>query len=475
VDRILPATVWPIGLVLACVLVEAIQLRVGIDDLDEGYFVQQGARVLHGEVPFRDFETLYSPGLAYLHAGLFALLGGPSLLAPRIVALLARLALALVLVAMTLPLVRNPLWAAVPALLLLVGLDDAPQRWEPHPGWLSSLFAVVAAWCLSQRREQRAGFWLVAAGLAAAAAYAFKQNTGVFILGAILVWCLANNAADKRLACRISGPWRVPLVAFAAASLVWLVPLAVLTKDQLPRLGPLVGVVNQAGLFSAPEPTLLIPLAALAGGVWLVRRDSHPNLRWLLLSGVALLLTQVPRMDTLHLIWSTPILLVLGAVALERVPRPLALISGLLVVALVWPTLSSRLAVVIEPRATVADASAPVETAADIQGAVDDIQQRSRPDEPIFVYPSSPLLYALADRPNPTRFDHLNPGAANAEQLQAVIEDLQRAHVRVIVVSDFWRNAWGPPGANAVLEDWINTHYAEVGRHGAYRVLEADL
>jgi hypothetical protein len=267
----------------------------------------------------------------------------------------------------------------------------------------------------------------------------------------------------------------VPLVAFAAASLVWLVPLTLATRDQLGSLGPLVGAVNQAGLFSAPELTLLIPLAALAGGIWLVRHDSHPDLRWLLLSGVALLLTQVPRMDTLHLIWSTPILLVLGAVALERVPRPLAVISGIAVVALVWPTLSSRLAYVSEPRAALADVSAPVDTAADIQGALDAIQQRTRPDEPIFVYPTSPLVYALAIRPNPTRFDHLNPGAANAEQLQGVIDDLQRAHVRIVVVSDFWQNAWGPPGANAVLEDWINTHYAEVGRHGAYRVLEADL
>ena len=51
-------------------------LRVGIDDLDEGYFVQQGARVLHGQVPYRDFLSLYTPGLAYLHAALFWALGG---------------------------------------------------------------------------------------------------------------------------------------------------------------------------------------------------------------------------------------------------------------------------------------------------------------------------------------------------------------------------------------------------------------
>src|SRR5258708_1146799 len=89
VDQILPGKVSPkrvqttstsgstlaLGLICACLAAEVFALRVGIDDLDEGYFVQQAVRVLHGQVPYRDFDTLYSPGLAYAHAGLFWLLG----------------------------------------------------------------------------------------------------------------------------------------------------------------------------------------------------------------------------------------------------------------------------------------------------------------------------------------------------------------------------------------------------------------
>jgi len=128
-----------VGLLILCVLGEAALLRLGIDDLDEGYFVQQAVRVLHGQIPYRDFETLYSPGLAYAHAGLLFAFGGASqaglLLVPRALSLLARGALALLLYAVARPLVRHPLWAAAPGLLLLLGLDDAPVRWEPHPGW----------------------------------------------------------------------------------------------------------------------------------------------------------------------------------------------------------------------------------------------------------------------------------------------------------------------------------------------------
>src|SRR5438309_10178644 len=116
-----------VGLLILCVLGEAALLRLGIDDLDEGYFVQQAVRVLHGQIPYRDFETLYSPGLAYAHAGLFWLLGGPSLLAPRVLALIGRAGIAVLLYVLARPLVRQPLWAAAPAAVLLLGFDDAPR------------------------------------------------------------------------------------------------------------------------------------------------------------------------------------------------------------------------------------------------------------------------------------------------------------------------------------------------------------
>ena len=100
---------------------------------------------------------------------------------------------------------------------------------------------------------------------------------------------------------------------------------------------------------------------------------------------------------------------------------------------------------------------------------------RTAPEEPIFVYPTSPLLYVLSQRRNPTRFDHLNPGAASPADIDQVIADIQSSHVPVVVVSDFWEGVWGSPGANAVLETWIDAHYREVARHGAYRVLTAGL
>jgi 4-amino-4-deoxy-L-arabinose transferase-like glycosyltransferase len=434
-------------------------LRIGIDDLDEGYFVQQAVRILHHEVPYRDFESLYSPGLVYLHAALISITG-TTLLAPRVLVFAARVLVALLLYALARPVVRRPVWAAAPALVLLLGLDDAPVRWEPHPGWLGTFFALLAVWCLTRGCGAR---WLVASGAMAAAGFVFKQNTGVFILAAVLLW----SGRERFL---------LPLGAFVAATLLWLIPLAVTVDGQLTTLAVLGGAVNTASLWAAPEPTLLIPLACLAAGVWLMRREGEARTRLYLLAGSALLLTEFPRVGTTHLIWSAPLLLVLGAAALDRLPARASAIAIVVIIALVAPNASSRSAFLTEPRAAIFGLEVPEATAGELGDVVADIQQRTVPGEPIFVYPTSPLLYVLADRPNATRFDHLNPGAAGPRQLEQVIADV-RSQVRLVVISDFWLAAWDSfdPVSNAPLEAWLTAHYTEVGRHGSYRVLTADL
>jgi hypothetical protein len=187
-------------------------------------------------------------------------------------------------------------------------------------------------------------------------------------------------------------------------------------------------------------------------------------------------------MDALHLVWSAPLLLVSGAITLDRLRPALAGLIMLGVFALATPTVLSRLGAVAQPRVPISQEvryasglEVPRATHTDLQGVIAEVRARTKPNEPIFVYPTSPLLYVLAGRPNPTRFDHLNPGAADPHQIEQVIDDLEAAGVRLIVISDFWASAWGPPGPNAVLDTWLATHFTEVARYSAYRVLAPGL
>src|SRR5918911_386412 len=207
------------SLLLLTLALEAAVLWVGIDDLDEGYFAQQATRVLHGQVPYRDFDSLYTPGLLYLHAGLFFVLGGPSLIGLRLVALLGRALVAGLMYGLGRSFAR-PLWAVVPALFLVIGLDAAPERWEPHPGWLSTAFALLSVWLFPRSA--------LAAGAATGLTFAFKQNTGVLILGAGLLFAWLTRGSGRTWpggAVRFAG-------AFSVVTLAWLLPLLVAIDGQ---------------------------------------------------------------------------------------------------------------------------------------------------------------------------------------------------------------------------------------------------
>lgn len=392
----------------------------------------------------------------------------------RSVGLIARAGVAFVLYRLVLHHVRQPLWAALPAALVLVCLDEAPVRWEPHPGWPSTLCGVVTAWCLARPSPGRR--WIAAAGAAAGLTFAFKQNAGVFVIGAVLAYPL--------LARRICGPQRIPLhhafglalVSFGLVTLAWLVPLVVALGGNVANMGVLIGMVAGGGLFSAPEPEIVTALVCLAGGFWLVRQKLEGPARmgpaWLLTCGIALFLTEFPRMDNVHLMWSIPLLAAVGAIVLDHLQPRLALALLANAVALAWPNIADRADFLTLPRAPLEGIEAPVTTVEDLRGLTLAVDARTAAGEPIFVYPTSPLIYVLADRPNPTRFDHLNPGALSPADVDRVIKDLEAAQPRLIVISDFWTAFWGAPGPNSVLEDWITAHYPiAIGQYGAYRVL----
>src|SRR4030095_16223017 len=68
------------GVALACAGVVAayclVLRRYGLELADEGVLLAQMDRVVHGQVPYRDFHTGYGPGIFWLHAWAFAWFGG---------------------------------------------------------------------------------------------------------------------------------------------------------------------------------------------------------------------------------------------------------------------------------------------------------------------------------------------------------------------------------------------------------------
>jgi hypothetical protein len=595
---------------LAALGIDLALIRVGLDPQDEGYFMEQATRVLRGDLPYRDFDTLYTPGLLYLHAALLGLVGDPSVLVLRAVGFVARALLAFGLYALCRRLAR-PLFAILPALYVLVGLDGVPQTWEPHPGWPSAaltVLTVLAVTRLPALRGRQRGLWLFGIGAATAVVFVFKQNVGVFLgmavvacavlqgldgarqtptrglrllqLGLIAAFLLAvawliHSHADVLVAVYFLVPIGAALVAplwlpdasdsgrgpssllapfvwlaagFGIVTLPWLVALLGALDGQVALLSGFVGAVDQDVLWHPLDlPTggdwatvlgcvvavvlalqlgrsmlgrlaasgvavtfaacgvlltahaddnplaavllwpgratdntqALLPLLAIvAGAVWCVRAprsNTRWEIGWLTMASAVIFLSEYPRIDEVHLAWAASLAFATGAVVLEKLYAWLVrrwrlegaargvLVAALLAVpaATTVPNIGERIhALAVSEKNTAAFTS-----------TMNYVQGVTSPGEPIFVYPTMPLLYVMADRPNPTRYAHLYPGAASPNELDSIIATLDEQPVRVVVVNQAALKYWGPPASNQPLEDFLALGYQSVARFGDYRVL----
>jgi hypothetical protein len=129
---------------------------------------------------------------------------------------------------------------------------------------------------------------------------------------------------------------------------------------------------------------------------------------------------------------------------------------------------------------------APAAEAAELEATVRAVRRAVPPGEPIYVAPrrsdlvtaGNPLLYVLADRPNPTRYDIQAPGVVTSAPVQReLVRDLRRARVRLVVrdtsavTATSEPNAAGRSSGVRLLDEYLERDYRELERHGALVVL----
>lgn len=169
---------------IATLVVAAILCFVTIDRAwdpdDEGALGQSAERVLHGEVPHRDFDELYTGLLSYFHAGAFAL-GSPRLAVLRIPLFVVTLGWVAAVFALARRLVP-PAGAAGLTLLALVW--SVPNNSIPMPSWYNLFLATFGALALSRWIEARRSRWLVLAGCLGGLSFLVKLSGLFFLAGA---------------------------------------------------------------------------------------------------------------------------------------------------------------------------------------------------------------------------------------------------------------------------------------------------
>ena len=514
----------PLALFAGAALLSALTMLDGIQPNDEGLMLQAAARIADGQVPYRDFWWFYPPGQPLLLGALWKVLG-PSLLEWRVLRVLCDAAVSVLAWRLALRGGASP--RAALAVWLAAALAMAyPSGPHPYPPTLVLCLAALLTF------EERP---LVAGVLAGLAAYWRLEFAGYLALG-ILLACAVSRA--PRTAGRFAGTALLtgvvayaPIVALAGVGRSWdlLVkyPLTEFSAYQslpfpLHYDGPL-NTGSVGGFLSDSAENLLLfylPLVLVVGlavgllglaGTW--SRDGAWRLA-VAVFGIGMAHYLITRPDVFH----TAPLAVVAAVLVgwavsaaapsERVApagRPAA--GARTVVVRSGPVLA-LLGVAVLGYAIVEGADrrwlelrrdyvplhlpvadgvrVPKGDRADIERAVAALRARVPPGEPTYIAPlradlvtsGYPLLYVLADRPNPTRYDIEAPGVVTTLPVQReIVADLERARPAAIVrdtsplTAAREPNKAGRSSGVRFLDLYLATAFRPVARYGRFVVL----
>ncbi len=454
---------------------------------DEGLMLQAAARIAHGEVPYRDFWWFYPPGQPYLLGALHALFG-PSLLPWRIVRVLADATVALLAWRLAgraaSPRLALVAWAAA---ILAMAYPSGPH---PFP---IALALALGALLTFERRP-------VLAGVLTGACAAWRIEFAVFAAAGIV---LAQRP-----------PWRYLAAAAGTAALLF---APVVIAAGLGRSWDLLvdyPLTDFRDYQALPFPTGL--RRAAEHGLDLRLRDGHPRAAAAVLpaarardrrgrSGVR---AGAPprradhRDGHLHgrhrRLPARPHRPVPHGAARRHVRGAGGVGAGEVVGGRAGggasrsPSWSSRgriaagWACARTPCRWPTACARRAAEAAELEATVRAVQRAVPPGEPIYVAPRRadqvtagyPLLYVLADRPNPTRYDIAAPGVVTSAPVQReIVRDLERTRPRVVVR---WEsplsaapepNAAGRSSGVRLLDDYLARAYAPGPRYGTLRML----
>jgi hypothetical protein len=477
-----------LGLFVLGALMSGLTIRWGINPHDEGLMLQAGERIADGQLPYRDFYANYGPGQYFLIAGLDELFG-PSLLAWRVLRVLLDATVGVLAYALARRDASEPL--ALGAWLAVAAAMAFPSIPHPNPTGLALGFGALL---LARRRPALAG---ALAGLTAV----FRLDLGAAVLAGVALLAEGRRAIGRAaLAAAVTAVVLMAPVVLAAPGDFWDQTIGFALDEQgrqrLPLPGAWDGGFEPNKILQHYFPYVLLAAAAL----WLVVavRERLPARLWaaapLAAAGVLYLLA---RADVFHLVplaVALPVMLATAAEAVRRAGRTVWTVALVLALGLIAiQGLDRKRIQLLDPPplaaidVDVADGvEAPPAEARALSELTRYVRERVPPGEPIFVANprfdlvrvGNPLVYVLVGRPNPTRYDVMQPGVVTTAPVQReIVRDLERARPRVVIrwlsplADEREDNDAGRSSGVRILDRYLDEAYRPERRFGEYEVL----
>ena len=474
---------------------------------DEGIVLQGAARILRGEIPYRDFFSFYTPGSYYLYAALFKLFGTSLLVARAALLFYAALFsfLTYLLARRACSRLASLLAASLVALLCL------PARFVVIHNWDSTASALLALYCAVWLLQTNAAWWSFLCGICAGTTVMIEQSKGAgLILGLAIAGLLLHRLDPRRriansLLAGVLGA-AIPLLAvfayFAAhhALIVmlqgWMWPLFHYTAvNQLPYgyiqwssalrdiavssgwLERLILVISFSPLIiAALLPLLMLGLSATLGvKLILGQLESNPLRFFVIVTGSVLLgeflATWITgRHDALRMVFLAPLFFCMLPLFLDRrlvkVPTlsnlgpllALFLLVSFVAFGLVRIPLGAKQ--VIASRRGILKTDMP-------EGVLPYLQDHVAAGTKLFAYPYLPLYSFLSGTFSPTRFEYLQPGMHTPAQFEEARKELERDRTPAVLfditfpemAAEVWPSTPANVLANDPTADFILSHY----------------
>jgi hypothetical protein len=490
-------------LLLIAIAIAYPRWRAGIDWRDEGLLAYGAERVMHGEIPHRDFVSLQPPLSFYTAAAAFKL-GGTSLATLRGFGLTIFLLLPVLIYALGRNFLGPILSFAAAAPACILGLPYV--YFVPLAAWqgITISFAAFLLFIVAMRSQRP---WLaIPAGALISLALLLRQDQAVYTLTALLVLLVGLHfTPDTSFPKTNPGGFfyfwvgGIAMILIPAMLIWWKIgalpemfqqlvvfPFATYRKTSaLPFPAIIAGktISERATVLLYYLPPFIQAIAALYLGQSIFRhrfREHEAILSFLLVWSALFYLQVMVRSDQTHLLMTLPPFFLLSAFCWSILQRAIkkyhglgtlfSLLLSIGVVSFLWVLRPMALPDVTRgtQRLPLSRGGIFIAQPNLVTGFVQQIQELVPPSKSILALPYQPLFYFLCDRHNPTRWNYLWPGDQTVKDHERFIEEAERDPPAIVLLSDQSKLVESAP----IIMEYVRMHYLLTNQLGDIAIYE---
>lgn len=473
---------------------------------DEGLLTYGAVRITQGQVFSRDFFEIVGPGTFYWLALFFKVLG-VTFFAAHTCLFLTSLATALLIFTLSRRICNQS--QTLPS--VIIAATSFRVLWPTISHHVdSNCVALLCVYLMIRWIDTRKRPILWAAGMAAGATACFHLPKGLLLLFALLAWMFFQRDR-RRMLLRdaldlVSGFGFVVglvLLYFWSQHAAWdLVNATLLWPSQhygaVNTLPYAHGMVSEYwDLWAAPAmglqwtkvlaSVLILPLLFIAAlpvllpflgaSDWNGFRRPEISLFWL--CGCAIWYSEFHRKDITHLVFGSPVLVILSVYYLQRSRNRVMSVALQALTVTASALAMANLALVGFAHATPTRVGTVSLFRSD--AVLAEMQLRIPAGEEVLVYPSNPEYYFLTQTINPIRYGGLMYNYNSQAEFQKAVETLEQHKVRYVVwdtgfmdrnLKAIFPSATPPSTDQLIVEPYLESHYTTVWEEGGVKIMK---